>query len=97
MFSFQMTEHDEVLLKIASQAASTKGLDSEPDSSALRSALAVEDYTEHRTIAAIIKGLHKKGMDVDERTVLAAFVDGKQDLPNVGFESPLLKGKKYEV
>lgn len=97
MLEYQTTEHDKALLKISSQAAQSVGMDGTPNSSALRSAQAVEDYATHRTIAAVLIGLKKRGINIDEKTVLGAFVDGKQEVPDLGFESPLLKGKQYKV
>jgi hypothetical protein len=97
MFEYQKTEYDEVLLKIASMANETNGVDGIPESPTLCSAHAIENYVAQRTIAAVIHGLKMRGIDINEKEIIGAYVDGKQEIPNLDFVSPLIRGKKFTL
>ena len=97
MIDYQISEHDRTLMKIAAEANTSTGLDGVPEVASLRSALAVEEYAIERTLASVIAGLEKRGIEIDQKVLLGAYVDGQQIVPSNGFYMPLNKGKTYEI
>lgn len=97
MIGYQISEHDKVLMKISSTAKESVGLDGIPEDGSLRSALAIEEYTIERTLACIIAGLEKQGVEIDNKILIGAYVEGKQITPSNGFQMPLNKNKTYQA
>ena len=97
MMDYEATEFDRCLTKVFDQGVEGSGMDSISNNPKVRGIESVAEYVTDYTLAAVMKGLGLELGSPEYKKIIAAYVNGKQDVDPVAFSSPLNRGKIRSV